>query len=281
MAVRVGVTAGLLGCIGLLDWLTGSEASFSLFYLLPVLTAGILISRRAGFVLSLSGAIVWAAVDILSGHRHTVVWIHTWNTTVRLFFFLITNELACRSLSVYAREREMARTDALTGLANIRVFEERISLVIAQARRDEQPFTLTYVDLDRFKQVNDQFGHLEGDRLLRLVADTIDREIRDTDLAARLGGDEFGILMPYTDESQARTSLQRVASVLDSEIGKSWGIGATFGAVTFIRAPANAHDAIRLADALMYRGKKGEPGGILQRNWPDRTQEKERAPGCS
>jgi diguanylate cyclase (GGDEF)-like protein len=168
----------------------------------------------------------------------------------------------------HARERDLARTDSVTEIANGRVFEERTNQAIVQSRRDGRPFTITYVDLDRFKTVNDSFGHAEGDRLLRTVAAVIKSHLRATDVVARLGGDEFGILMPETGAEQARTSLERITTSLVYELGQRWGVGVTLGAVTFIRAPDDFDSAVRMADSLMYRGKTEGRGGILQETWP-------------
>ncbi len=117
--------------------------------------------------------------------------------------------------------------------------------------------------------MNDDFGHSEGDRVLQAVASTIVRELRETDVTARLGGDEFAILMLETDEEQARTSLGRVAAALAHEVEDRWGVGATFGSVTFTQLPDDADCALRQADALMYRGKAAGRGRILQATWPE------------
>jgi diguanylate cyclase (GGDEF)-like protein len=92
--------------------------------------------------------------------------------------------------------------------------------------------------------------------------------VRVTDVVARLGGDEFGILMLGTDEEQARRSLERVAACLAEEVEARWGVGATFGSVTFTQWPEDAEEALRQADALMYEGKVAGRGRLLQTTWP-------------
>jgi len=117
-------------------------------------------------------------------------------------------------LSEQKRLEEMLRhlsiTDGLTGLYNQRHFHATISDELARARRYARPLSLICMDLDHFKQVNDRYGHLEGDNLLRMVGAQIKGAIRRSDHAFRYGGDEFFILLPETDIGQAMVTAQRV-----------------------------------------------------------------------
>ncbi len=264
----------LLGLVALLDELTGGELSFSVFYLIPVLFAGVFISRTTGRVTALAGAAVWGYLEVVE-RVYSAAWIPVWNTAVRLMFFLAINELVHIARAAHARERESSRRDSLTGIANGRVFAERVEQAIAQSKRDGRPFTIAYADLDRFKQVNDAFGHSEGDTLLRVVAETISRDLRTIDLVARLGGDEFGLLLTATGADGAHTTLARIAESLGRETGERWGVGATFGAVTFVESPADVDLAVRIADDLMYRGKSQKRGTIMYMTWPADSTEAE------
>ena len=269
LGMRWFLALGLLALVASLDTATGRELSFSIFYLLPVVFAGSLVSRAAGQLTAVLGAAVWGILEVAAGSAYSAPWIPVWNSGVRLGFFLLVNELVVALEHAYARERQLARTDTLTGIANARVFAERIELALAASRRSGRPFSLAYVDLDRFKQVNDRLGHSEGDRLLRAVASRLAAGARATDTIARLGGDEFGLLMPDASESQARALLERVADDLAGEIESRWPIGATVGAVTFRRPPAGADEAVRQADALMYEAKAAGRGRVLQATWPE------------
>jgi diguanylate cyclase (GGDEF)-like protein len=97
----------------------------------------------------------------------------------------------------------LAHTDPLTGLANRRHLFERLESEFARAQRYRRPFTLLYIDLDGFKSINDRFGHLFGDEILRGSAMSMQAVLRSTDLLARIGGDEFAVLMPETSLSGA------------------------------------------------------------------------------
>jgi diguanylate cyclase (GGDEF)-like protein len=267
VAARFALALASMAVVAVLDAVTGTEISFSVFYLVPVAFAGAFVSRRAGWAVALMSAVVWGYLDAVSGHGYSAAWILYWNGGVRLAFFLIVNELISMLRSVQAHLHELSRTDSLTRLANARVFQEHAERVIALSRRSGKPFTITYVDLDRFKKVNDEYGHSEGDRLLRAVAAHIEGALRATDVVARLGGDEFGILMPETGEAEAGKSLQRVSDAIASDFEGHEAVGATFGAITFDSPPDDYDSAVRQADALMYRGKEQGGGRIVQASW--------------
>jgi diguanylate cyclase (GGDEF)-like protein len=116
---------------------------------------------------------------------------------------------------------------------------------------------LAYIDLDNFKTVNDTYGHLIGDSLLRLVADTIRNNIRTTDVLARLGGDEFVVLLPETDFEQSEIVINKVQTQLLDEMKKNnWPVTFSIGAVTFLTPPESVDEMIKKADNLMYSAKK-------------------------
>lgn len=268
-ALRIAISLLLLAFVGSVDTATGFETSFSVFYLVPVLFAGGLVSPGAGRAMAVASVATAESLHTVVGHAHSTAWIAMGHGIVRLAPFLLVNELVNMLRLAHTLESGLARTDSLTGIANARVFNEHAGRVIAQSRRDGRPFTITYIDLDRFKHVNDDFGHSEGNRILQKVATIIEGRLRVTDVVARLGGDEFGILMPETGAEEARKSLERIAASLAHELGDRWGVGATFGAVTFSEPPDDIDYAVRQADNLMYRGKEAGRGGILQATWPE------------
>jgi diguanylate cyclase (GGDEF)-like protein len=165
----------------------------------------------------------------------------------------------------------LARTDSLTGVANGRSFSDRAGLELALSRRTGSPLTMVYLDLDRFKQINDTVGHTEGDRLLRAVAQVLAHRLRATDLVARLGGDEFGVLLPNTDAAEAPEVLESLSQAVREAVDGSWEVGCTIGAVTFRRAPESVDFMVRTADAEMYRGKRAGRGRIQHSVWPSPT----------
>jgi len=111
---------------------------------------------------------------------------------------------------------EKASNDALTGLSNRRVFEERIHAMMDGATRYNHPLSMISMDLDKFKEINDNLGHLVGDDVLVAVADVLKKAVRSTDLLVRMGGDEFLIVLDQTDKISARILAERLCVAIDS-----------------------------------------------------------------
>jgi diguanylate cyclase (GGDEF)-like protein len=113
--------------------------------------------------------------------------------------------------------RDLSHSDSVTGVFNRRHFDVRLSEEIARARRFARPLSLLVLDLDGFKQVNDSFGHLAGDRVLRQVATFIKRSVRSIDVFCRLGGDEFAVLMPDTGSGECEGLAARLGDALSAK----------------------------------------------------------------
>ncbi len=153
---------------------------------------------------------------------------------------------------------ELARRDALTGLANRRVFEERLDIVLESARRYGYALTIAAMDLNRFKLVNDTFGHAEGDRVLKRVAAVLQGGIRRSDLLVRLGGDEFVLLMQDTDLAAARVLAQRLVALVDElkvELPGRERFGVSIGLAQWDKGMAQ-EEWLEKADENLYRAKK-------------------------
>lgn len=127
---------------------------------------------------------------------------------------LVLSESLRRALE-YEELFESARRDTLTGLANRRVFDERIKSMMDSARRTGRPLTMASLDLDRFKQINDNLGHQRGDQVLKQVATVMAESVRSTDLLVRIGGDEFLLVMDDTDQKSARILAERLCLAID------------------------------------------------------------------
>jgi diguanylate cyclase (GGDEF)-like protein len=165
-------------------------------------------------------------------------------------------------------QRTVALSDPLTGLANTRAFLDRLGDEIARGLRHGRVFTLVYLDLDRFKEVNDSLGHAEGDRVLTRIAAMMRETLRASDLPARLGGDEFGILLPETPFAQAERALGKLRDRVVEEMGNNdWPVTLSMGAVTFESTVETADDAVRIADGLMYAAKASGGDGIQHLLW--------------
>jgi diguanylate cyclase (GGDEF)-like protein len=257
--------------LGAVDWLTGTEIAFSIFYLAPVLFVTWFVGRRTGLAFAMLCAALWGVLDVAGGTQYTSAWIPLWNSIMRFGFFAITLLLVAGLKEAHARESRMARRDPLTDVINGREFAAMVAHEVERTRRDGRPFALAYVDLDRFKSVNDSLGHASGDTLLRAVAAELEQSVRAMDAVARLGGDEFGLLLPDCGIDQAATTLERVLPAVWQAIqrvpGIPAGVGITTGAVVFEEAPPAGRDPIDIADRLMYEGKTAGRGRAEIRSW--------------
>jgi diguanylate cyclase (GGDEF)-like protein len=260
------LAAGLLALIGLIHYWIGYEISLTVLYLAPVAIASWYAGRNSGFLIALLSATSAAVLDLAAGHAYSHPVIPFWNGVALLVFFLISAGLIDMLRARLHLEHHLARTDALTGILNSRAFLEHMGYIIALSQRDGAPFTLAYIDLDNFKQVNDRHGHSEGDRVLQTVGNVLRDSIRRTDAVARLGGDEFALLLPVTDEAAAATLIEKLKLHLDQALsGRPLPIACSIGAVTFRQPPSCPDEAVRLADVVMYKAKaRGKNTVVLE-----------------
>ncbi|MDP9825836.1 diguanylate cyclase (GGDEF)-like protein/PAS domain S-box-containing protein [Kineosporia succinea] len=147
------------------------------------------------------------------------------------------------------RYENLAGTDQLTGLPNRRSWDERLSVLVAASQRTAEPFVVAVADVDRFKVYNDTHGHLEGDVLLREVAQAVRAELRAVDTVARWGGEEFAIALPNCRESDARRALERVRRAMPR--GQTISIGYCHWDLQ-----ASADSLMNRADAALYEAKR-------------------------
>ncbi|MDY6941478.1 MAG: EAL domain-containing protein [Pseudomonadota bacterium] len=157
-----------------------------------------------------------------------------------------------------ARIRHLAFFDPLTGFPNRRLLQEQAPQDIALAKRQQRPLALLYLDLNRFKYINDTWGHTVGDQLLMQVARRFRRCVRASDTVARLGGDEFVFLLPDTDEDRAETVVRRILHALEQPIeaaGHKLRVSASIGVVSFPGHGDHLDDLMKHADIAMYKAK--------------------------
>ncbi len=156
-----------------------------------------------------------------------------------------------------------ASHDALTGLPNRTLLQRQVERCIASSPGGDARFSLLLLDLDRFKEINDTFGHPCGDAVLHQFSPRLLEAVRDSDLVARLGGDEFGILLPGADEERAIGVAGRILGELESPIvveGHPFDVGVSIGIALY---PEHGLDAVTLmkhADVAMYAAKRARSG---------------------
>jgi diguanylate cyclase (GGDEF)-like protein len=156
--------------------------------------------------------------------------------------------------------QHLSQRDPLTGLLNRRGFEELSSVELKRAARHDRPIAFALLDVDRFKAVNDQYGHSVGDRVLRIVSEEL-LKLRTSDLAVRLGGDEFGLLMPETDEAGAEQLIARLRQRIHLRMfEQGWPVTISAGVATSEQCRRRLPDLMAEADKRMYVCKVAERG---------------------
>jgi len=155
---------------------------------------------------------------------------------------------------------KQANFDALTGLPNRRMFFDRVTEEIKRSMRAKKMFGLMFIDLDGFKEVNDEFGHQVGDELLVEVSERLNQCIRDTDTSARLGGDEFTVLLPGLAH---QADVERIADKILASLNKPFKLGkkpasisASIGIAIFPKHGLDGDSLISHADTAMYEAKE-------------------------
>lgn len=156
--------------------------------------------------------------------------------------------------------RDMAFTDSVTGLANRNLFTDRLDQFILESKRYHNEFALLFIDLDKFKDVNDKHGHLVGDKLLAMAAERISSTFRESDVVARVGGDEFLVIVKNTIAQQeisliADKLLTRLAAPYDVD-NLELRVTGSIGITRCPRDSTSRTELIRFADKAMYQAKE-------------------------
>ncbi|MEE1923781.1 EAL domain-containing protein [Pseudomonas sp. 148P] len=178
---------------------------------------------------------------------------------------------ACAHLCALALERENSRQrirqlayyDALTGLPNRSLLQAKADQAIASAARNNEQVAVLFIDLDRFKQVNDSLGHPAGDELLRQVAARMRGELRASDIAGRLSGDEFVVILPQCDGDHAADAVERIQILLSEPMSiasTQFAISASVGVAMYPSDGCDVETLLHRADMAMYQAKNSGRG---------------------
>ena len=260
VAAYMGVLA-----IGMMEWLAGGPgAPYQNLLFMPVMfVAGIQPPRKTalflGFVfLTLAASFVYGGWSGQEAGASMVRFI-TWAALSVLIGLLMSGVRAQRVAMAQdeANARDEARRDSLTGLRNRRAFDETATRELARSRRLDVPLSLILVDIDRFKHVNDRFGHLEGDRCLREVAGAIGEQLREPDLCFRWGGDEFAVLLTGTDAEGAQRLAGRLGESVRRSCQRPDGEPVVIcHGVAELRDDSNPSELVEMADIALASSKR-------------------------
>lgn len=267
--VQVMLFSGLFGLVLLVAYLhilTGLAFEFHLFFIFPVLLASWLLGARAGEAMAFLAVGIWIAADYLLAGEISDSLPFFFNGIVRLAIFYFGASLVGSLRRVLQRESRLARQDALTALPNRREFYDLGRRAAAQAQRQGAPLTAVFIDLDHFKEANDQYGHETGDRLLASVADVMRQQVRATDIAGRLGGDEFALLLPNMGATAAASYVENLRQRLLAAMRQQhWPVTFSIGVASYEVAPQDFDGLLGKADALMYEVKDSGRDRISQK----------------
>lgn len=225
-------------------------------------------------------------IGVLSAHRDVVGGF----TQADLNLLTVVAKYLAGAVEVarlHEQIRELAATDSLTGLANRRAFLDRAAGEISRCQRKRLKLSVVLLDLDKFKAVNDEFGHSVGDQVLGRVASALSQICRRSDVAARFGGDEFVLMLPETSRRQAEAILSRLKKIrvaLPEAKGLDVTLSYCWGTATFPGDGRDLEQLIQVADGRLYRMKRGSALGdavISDKRVPVATRADARAPAAT
>jgi diguanylate cyclase (GGDEF)-like protein len=257
VAVVIPSAIGGLFLSGIFGPAIGSPYTVAVLNIMLVAVSGWAGGILAGQLVALSGAWICSMGGAAGGVSTADLSGNTAGFLLNLFILGATAYLSAAISSILFYEQKSSHTDPLTGLANRRLLNEYFKGEIQRARRNYRPISVVFMDIDNFKEVNDRFGHLAGDSLLRTMADILLTSTRDIDSVARLGGDEFGLLMPETDENGVRLMLDRIRERFNWQVQcAGWPVSLSIGAAVFMAPPNDLDVCLDAADRLLSSVKQ-------------------------
>ncbi len=262
-----------LAMIVLLDWLAGGDQPpYEVFLVIPVIySAAIHPPRRVlAFLVAVVAVVAlplllngWSREAAASAVALLIISLGLGALGLLLMERVRAQRIGLRSEGEEARQQ--ARVDSLTGLGNRRAFDEALETEVARSRRTSLPLSLVVVDLDDFKEINDRYGHLEGDRCLNEVAGVLAHSSRRPDSCFRWGGDEFTLLLTGTDEDGAAQAGERLAEAIRRRVRRPGGGSITirFGMAQLDRE-MSGDDLVERADLALLGSKSANSEAELQ-----------------
>lgn len=250
----------LMALICFIDYSTGYVTRMSGLYVLPIILIAVAADwPNAIFSVAIATLIKGVSDLNLEGN----VGIAIWNSMLTLFTYSILVTLLIRFRDKTDREQKIAITDTLTGLYNLAGFNEIAGWELAQSKRYNRTFSIIYFDCDKFKRINDNFGHSVGDELLQTVGGVLKAELREADYSFRWGGDEFVVLLPNTAKEGAAHAAEKIREHLSEAMqANQWPVTFSMGVATFSTHPLNLDEMLGYADRLMYAVKNEGGDGV-------------------
>jgi len=264
--VTIAASLALATVAAAADYATGDLFPLLVCYLPSIMLACWVSNPAVGGTLAIVCCTGWLMDDLVGLDGEQLTTLEAWTATAHGLSFAVVVGVLSRLRRAYDNEGRLARTDGLTGLLNAKAFRERADEEIARSERNGRPVSVAFLDCDNFKTVNDTLGHLEGDRLLKAIAEAMSRSVREIDVPARMGGDEFAVLLPETSEEDARTVVERLQEALNTRMREAdWPVTFSIGVAVYASAPATVDQLLKNADELMYEVKETSKNDVVLR----------------
>jgi diguanylate cyclase (GGDEF)-like protein len=249
---------------GIFDINTPLRYSFIMVYIFPIALTTWFAGQSAGFLITVICIAFWVQTN-----QQSDLMAFSWNIISTLGIYFIVSIMLTKLRLMWEAETVLSRTDQLTGVMNRRAFEEIVEYEILNLQRQNSPFSLAYLDLDNFKEVNDRYGHKKGDELLKAVVVCLKENLRRTDVVARMGGDEFTIFFPATEQSAVKLVMQKLMDQLRLlNERNNWPTTISIGVITSLDSNCDLETTISLADKLMYEVKNSGKNDVTYMTIP-------------
>ncbi len=262
--VSSGVLLAVL--LGVIDYLTGSEVSLVLFYVVPCGLVTWYAGLPAGIFIAVICGAAWTGAEWRLKDVYQNAFAFPWNAASNFVLFAASAVALALLRKAMGTRKKVVMTDPVTGVASAAAFLEAAHAEIHRARRYHKSTSLAYIDVDNLKELNHKAGHGEGDRLLRVVAQTVKGTIRVVDIVARVGGDEFALLLPETGPDEAEAFVGKLHDQL-AEVMKDyeWSATVSIGIASFFSPPDSVDRMVREAEELAYAAKEEGKNRIKQK----------------
>ncbi len=235
---------------------TDADFAFASMALLPVLVIAWVGGKRNGLIAASLAAAMWTVADVVSDRQFSSLWIPWTNAVTRWMTYSLVAFLVAQVRLQLEREHKHASRDVLTGLHNRRAFLEAGAAEVERSKRYSHPLAVTFLDLDKFKQINDSKGHDAGDAALRAVARALFGSMRSGDHVARLGGDEFAVLLPEISDEAAAETGRKISMAVNAALEAFPPVKGSVGVAWFETADRLFPEMLKAADELMYEVKQ-------------------------
>lgn len=252
-----------IAAIFALEVISTNDIPLQVLYVFPLTAIAIHCEKKSQVVGAVILSIVLQTVTLLSHENVSLT------SKIIITIIILTSNAMVASVARYAREHyleaeRLATLDWLTGLDNRRSIELITGKEITRHKRYGGVFSFALVDLDNFKDLNDSRGHPVGDEALKILAEVLRNQTRESDTVARLGGDEFAILMPNTQAVDSTSLCQQLSMKVASRMADAtFHLTVSIGCTTFVQTPETTSEVFEKADQAMYSAKANGKGCVV------------------